>query len=448
LGFEFGDEKLTSYAGLELFQGFLRKIPLVRHLREMERRVGFGGDIRFSSMVLLFLGMLAVGARRLRHIRSLENDPVFCRFAQLERLPGERTLSRFLKRFNYRTWPYLDDLNFALVRQSLDTLQPARLTLDVDGSVLTTGLLVDRALRGFNPHHRKNPSYYPITLHVAQTTHVIAHRNRSGNVHDSRAADGFIEGCVRRIRREMAFRGAIELRADSAFFQRPILEMCHRQSLEYAVKVPMMPWLNLRSKIQRLRKRAWESVDRSRQVEGQFLDLRIGCWKRTERVAVYRKKVYHRTRRNYQLDLFDPNDGTWEYSAVATNKNLSLRSLWRFATGQGGHEKTHAELKDGYAYGCIPTNHYGANTAWQKLNVLVHNLMVSYQLATTAEAKPRSSKRTTLRRIESIRTLRFTWLNKAARVVNLSGRRILRLAKSPETERRYARMAEKLHHAA
>jgi hypothetical protein len=324
----------------------------------------------------------------------------------------------------------------------------ARLTLDVDGSVLTTGLQAERAARGFNPHHRKNPSYYPITLHIAQTSHVISHRNRSGNVHDSRGAARFIEDCVRKIRGEMGFSGILELRADSAFFQRDIFEMCDRQSLQYALRVPLMPWLNLRSKIKRIRKRDWEIVDAGVQVQGCFLELKIGCWGRTERVGVFRKRVFHRTRKNYQLDLFDPNDGTWEYSVTATNKDLGLRALWHFCNGQGGQEKTYAELKDGYAYGCIPTNHYGANTVWQKLNVLTHNIIVSYQLEMTSAPKRRSLKRTTTRLIESIRTIRFTWLNRAGRVVNRSGRRILRLSRNSETERRYAEMTEKLREAA
>ncbi|MBE3134048.1 MAG: hypothetical protein IMZ55_11280 [Acidobacteria bacterium] len=44
----------------------------------------------------------------------------------------------------------------------LTTLDLATLTIDVDGTVVSTGLQVERAFRGFNPRHRKVPSYYPI----------------------------------------------------------------------------------------------------------------------------------------------------------------------------------------------------------------------------------------------------------------------------------------------
>jgi hypothetical protein len=42
----------------------------------------------------------------------------------------------------------------------------------------------------------------------------------------------------------------------------------------------------------------------------------------------------------------------------------------------------------------VPTKHYAANSAWQQLSILAHNLIRSFQLETLAEPKPRSRKRT------------------------------------------------------
>jgi hypothetical protein len=44
------------------------------------------------------------------------------------------------------------------------------------------------------------------------------------------------------------------------------------------------------------------------------------------RVVVYRKHVSHRTRKNFQLALFHPDDGHYEYSAIATNKRVRRRT--------------------------------------------------------------------------------------------------------------------------
>lgn len=42
---------------------------------------------------------------------------------------------------------------------------------------------------------------------------------------------------------------------------------------------------------------------------------------------IYRKHVLHETRKNFQLDLFTPDDG---YAAVATNLALDLSALYAF----------------------------------------------------------------------------------------------------------------------
>jgi hypothetical protein len=60
----------------------------------------------------------------------------------------------------------------------------------------------------------------------------------------------------------------------------------------------------------------------------------------------------------------------------------------------GAREKTYGELKREFAFDVVSTHHYGANSAWQHLSVLAHNLLRSFQLETIATAKPRSQKRT------------------------------------------------------
>ena len=96
----------------------------------------------------------------------------------------------------------------------------------------------------------------------------------------------------------------------------------------------------------------WERVDRY--IDGFETRLRIEPWQRSERVVVYRKRVSHESRKNFQLDLFSPDDGHFEYSAVATNKALSISALWHFMAGRGAHEKTLSELKSQLAFAAIP----------------------------------------------------------------------------------------------
>src|SRR5439155_129713 len=231
--------------------------------------------------------------------------PVIQRFCGVAVLPGDRTLSRWLSRCVGGVRAGLHALNGELIAEVVQRLKLKRITLDVDGTVVSTGLTVERAFRGYNPHHRKVPSYYPITAYLAQTGHLMRVRNRSGNVHDGKAS---------------------------------------------------LPFLR---------------------------------------------------------DLFAQVDGHWEYSAITTNKPLGLRALWKFMAGRGTHEKVLAQLKNGFAFDVVPTRSFAANSTWQILSVLAHNLITNFQIALAARPRPRTSKRRSLFLLRSIHTLRYEFLGRA-----------------------------------
>ena len=85
---------------------------------------------------------------------------MFQRFGGVRIVPTARTMSRWLRHFTMRTVTRLQALNAAVVSHLLPGLVLRTWTVDVDGVVVSTGLQVERAFRGFNPHHRKVPSYY------------------------------------------------------------------------------------------------------------------------------------------------------------------------------------------------------------------------------------------------------------------------------------------------
>ena len=101
---KFTESGLTSYAGLELLIRYLRRTRLNELIRAHLGRAGLKGDYGPVSMIRLVAGMLIVVGRRLRHVCYVKDDPVFfLRFCNLARLPGERTLSRWLKNFKAAT---------------------------------------------------------------------------------------------------------------------------------------------------------------------------------------------------------------------------------------------------------------------------------------------------------------------------------------------------------
>ena len=444
LALTFGDVALTSYAGLELFGRYLRRTRFNAMVRDVFRGTPLGGDYGVAAMVRLLVALVVVGGRRLRHVAYLADDPLVRRFAGLRRLPSARTVSRWLKAFTMTTVGRLQDLNAGIVGRVLPALGLRTVTIDVDGVVVSTGLQVARAFRGFNPHHRKVPSYYPILAHVAEATHILRVKNRSGNVHDGKASLPFLRELWEQLVATVTRLRGVRFRMDAAFFREDVLRWLGGRGVGYAIRVPFYFWLDLQAHIRT--QRTWAPV--APDVSGFALCEAITPWGFPIAVTIYRKRVRHRTAKNFQLDLFDPNDGYYEYSAVASNLPLSIRALWHFMSGRGNHEKTIGQLKSGLAFHTVPTNAYAANSAWQQLVALAHNLLTNFQIDTGAVERRRSRKHTVLHLLRTVQTLRFEVFHRAAMIIRPGGVTQLRLTANAATHRKFTRLEKALARAA
>ncbi len=439
LPIEFTDEPLTAHAGLELFRRFLEHSGFVAKLEAVFAGRRFDSDYGSLRMALATIALLLVGGSRLRHLEVLARDPLFQRFARLLRVPHERTLSRWLK----QTTSYYRDRLQALLREiafaTFVGTPLRRVTLDLDGTVIRTGECVDGAERGFNPHHPKDPSYYPLTAHLAQTGQLLGVWNRPGNVNDAVDAVAHLGELIDATRERLGV-VPLEVRLDGAFCQKAVFELLEASGVEYALRVPMWQWLGVREKIA-ARKR-WKRI--GPRLQAFSLHHRIDKWSRTERIVVFRKHVSGRSRKNFQLDLFSPDDGHYEYSMVATNKTVSERAVWAFMAGRGGHEKTLAELKQHLAFGTVPTNDWDANSTWQLLSAITHNLVRQFQIESGAKKRPNGRKRTYRFQLPSVRTLRFELIHLPARIARPQGKAQLRVAAAPASRKRIRKLERKL----
>jgi len=280
------------------------------------------------------------------------------------------------------------------------------------------------------------PSYYPITAYEAQSGQVLRVQNRPGNVHDGKGARRFLRELFAQLAVTLGDGYRREFRMDGAFFRREVLTLLDHQGAEYAITVPFYPWLGLKPRVQQTR--VWTRVTATVSCAEHTLD--VAPWERQLRVVVYRTQVQHVTKKNFQLDLFDPDDGHYEYSAVTTNKTLGGAALWAFMCGRGTHEQVYGELKSGFAFACIPTMRYAANSAWQILSVLAFNLVRGFQLATTAERRPATRKRRTVFAFETIHTLRYLCFARAGVLLYPDGYATLDVGPAPAVADRFKRL--------
>ncbi|MDA1074180.1 MAG: IS1380 family transposase [Proteobacteria bacterium] len=444
LTLRYDHEGLTSFAGLEFFRQYFGQIGLRDEIRRCLGRALPRSDFGIPGMVLVIVLLIITGGRRLRHLGYLQGDPIVHRCAGLDRLPTAYTVGRWLAKFDEDSVDRLRTWNETVVARGISACNLRRLTLDIDGSVVSTGLTVEGARRGFNPHHRKVPSYYPITAYEANSSQILRVHNRPGNVHDGKASIDFLTALAAQLERTGLADLLWEFRMDGAFFRADVIERLVEWGAEYAIKVPFYQWLDLQSLI--VKRKRWKAIDDT--VSYFEVNLPINAWQRTLPVVIYRKKVGHQTRKNYQLDLFDPDDGYYEYSAIVSNKALNGRNLWYFMCGRGAHEKAYAELKSGFAFATVPTHRYHANSAWQVFSILAFNLTHAFQAATGAETRTMNRKRTPLHRFDSISTLRFTCINRAGLITRPQGRATLDVGTSPKVRNYFSKIVQSLQNAA
>jgi hypothetical protein len=132
----FEDQRLTSFAGLILFQSLFSRLGLKEQLTGCFRHLKVSPIFGHGLTVLLLIVHLLLGYRRLQEIRYYQDDPLVHRLLGVTRLPDVATVSRSLAGMDDRSVDKLRQLNRRLVLQRLGELGLARITLDFDGSVL------------------------------------------------------------------------------------------------------------------------------------------------------------------------------------------------------------------------------------------------------------------------------------------------------------------------
>jgi hypothetical protein len=442
---EFAPQAVTSYSGLELFRRYFGLIRLNDTIRAHFRTYDLGGDYSVVQLILVFIGLWLTGGRRLTHVRFLDDDPLVQRLCGLASLPSDRSLSRWLGRFTIESLQALVSLNSEIVTQKLKALGLKRITLDFDGTVLSCGDQVGLAARGYNPHNRHAKSYYPLLCHVAQTGHFLGVMNRPGSRHDSKGgAIHFMRDCLQKAKRLFP-EATIEVRVDAAFFAQEIIELFERERVEYAVKIPLWNWLPMKTMI--AHRQRWHHAGPNMAYFRERIFVKK--WNSSVDATIYRIKLSDKEREPVtQLDLFCPDDGIYEFQVIASNKDLAADNLMDFYNGRCAMEHDISELKGEFAFDVVPTKDWEANSAHQQISLLGYNLVRNFQIdADMAEKRCSGSSRTNILSFESLKTLRFEWINTAGRLLNISGARILRINSNSSRRRRFEDIQEALRAA-
>ena len=439
----FEDQRLSSFSGLIVIQALMKKLDLREKLRKCFHHIPSSPIIGFHVITLIMIIHLLLGYRRLREMERYKDDPLVLRALGLIRMPDVSTVTRRLSEVDRGSVMKVRKENRELVLEPLKEMALTRVTMDFDGSVLSTGRFAEGTAVGFNKKKKGMRSYYPLFCTIAQTGQVLDMYHRPGNVHDSNGAKAFIGKRIEDIR--CALPGVkLEARLDSAFFADEQVQSLDSEGVEFTISVPFERFSELKGMVEQ-RKR-WKHLD------GKWSYFETSwspdCWKNKFRFIFIRQKVKKQNKAPVQFDFFIPYEYGYEFKVIVTNKKSSARNVLRFHNGRGAQENIFGELKSQCQMDYVPVRGLAGNQLFLMSAVLSHNLMRALQMEITERQKSTTEKRSPLWTFQEATTIRHYLIQRAGRLTRPGGKLRLTLSGNEATRQTFLKYLRVLSPAA
>ncbi|MDE3085744.1 MAG: IS1380 family transposase [Acidobacteriota bacterium] len=328
------------------------------------------------------------------------------------RVMAPSTLGTFLRAFTFGHIRQLDAVIAEVIRRAWSFgAGPAgeQVVIDLDSTVCEVhGKKKQGAAYGYT----RVLGYHPLLAVWAATGEVLHARLRKGS--SQRGVKRFCEELVARVRRAGAC-GKLVVRGDSGFFSWALIDTFGRLGVAWSITVIGNPQVN--AAIEAIEESAWVSIDYPEGGEAQVAETIYvtggGATKRKEHRV---RLVVRRTRLTdpAQLAMW-PN---WRHHAFITDLDLPVVDMDRFHREHATVELAIRDLKEGAGLEHCPSGKFFANAAWLGCAVLAHNL--TRWTALLGNLHPADALTVT-------RTVRWRIFALPGRLVNRSGRLVLRL---------------------
>ena len=446
--FEEGQE-MTPYAGAVLIQALFQKLEFKEKLRECFRHIGGQSIFGCPAVVLLLVVHLMLGFRKLRGLDYYQEDPMISRIIGVRHLPGVSTVSRTSERIDFQGVVNLQSLCRRMVLDRVSTECCPRVTIDFDGSVLSTKRHAEASAVGYNKIKKGARSYYPLFCTVSQTGQFLDVYHRSGNVHDSRGAMLFMRSCILAVKKRLP-KAIIEVRIDGAFFSERLLKQLDRLGVIFSASVPFERLSELKELVEK--RTHWDVVDK---IWSTFeAKWKPASWTSSFRFVVSRQRVKKQDKSPVQLDLFKPrssdsnNEFEYDYRVIVTNHAAQCLSVMRFHHGRGCQERIFSEAKSMAQLDYIPFNKLIPNQVFTLSAMLAHNLTRELQMQAKERECGTTQKRNTLWSFETLSTLRQNLFHRAGIFKRPQGKLTLVLNSNAAVEREFKIYLDALQSAA
>jgi hypothetical protein len=290
----------------------------------------------------------------------------------------------------------------------------AEVTLDVDAHV------VESAKRTAQLTYEGYRGYQPMVVSWAETNLVLRDEFRDGNVPASKDIKRVVDEAFAVLpMREDGQEWKVQVRSDAAAYEAGILDHWHKRGWEFAVSADLRP--QLKEAVLALPEDEWQFWKEEKgEVVRQWAEVPYVPWRPGEKkgleVPLYRYvavRVRHR-----QGELFADGEKTKHFVVVSNRWEIGGQELLEWQRGKAGTvEHVHHVLVNELGAGVYPTDEFGANAAWLRLQVLTHNLLELMKAAVL----PKEFRKARPKR------LRFAVFTQWGRVVRHAGKVVVRI---------------------
>jgi hypothetical protein len=403
----FDDESLVANAGLLLPATLMVRLGLESLVNSAVRLVGRVGGARPGRKILTLVATILAGGTHIDHADVLRAG------ASQRVLPfrvmAPSTLGTFLRSFTFGHVRQLDRVIGETIRRAWNVGAgpgDAPVTVDLDSTICEVhGKQKQGAAYGYT----RVLGYHPILATRAETGEILHARLRKGS--SLRGNNRFVEELVARLRRVGAT-GPLTVRADSGFWSYKLIDTLTRLGVGWSITVNLNP--QIKAAIASIGEHAWTPIVYSEAGEAGVAETTYvtgrGDQRRELRLVVRRSRLIDPTQAQLWPD--------WRYHAFITSLDTSTVDVDAFHRDHATVELAIRDLKEGAGLDHCPSGKFFANAAWLACAVLAHNLW----RWTARIGDVHDHEQLTV-----ARTMRTRLVALPGRIVNRSGRHILRM---------------------
>ncbi len=403
----FDDPSLVADAGLVVPATLMVRLGLETLINQSVRLVGRVGGSRPGRKVLTLVAAILAGGSHIDHADRLRAG------ATQRVLPfkvmAPSTLGTFLRSFTFGHIRQLDAVIAETIRRAWAYgagPATAPMTIDLDSTICEVyGKLKHGAAYGYT----KVLGYHPLLATRADTGEVLHARLRKGS--SLRGSKRFVEELIARVRHAGAT-GELTVRADSGFWSYALIDTLTRLGVHWSITVAIST--QIRAEIEAIDEDSWQTITYPDGGVAQVAETTITAgrsrrWE-TVRLVVRRTRLTGRAQQALWPD--------WRHHAFITDLDTAVVEADQFHRDHATVELAIRDLKEGAGLEHCPSGKFFANAAWLGCAVLAHNL--TRWSARLGDMHPAE-------RLTVTRTVRTRVLCVPGRLVNRSGRLVLRL---------------------